>query len=85
MSRALQNLAFRHTRFVNARKRRIGHLFQGRYKALLVDAEPYLLELVRYVHEPGARRPGRGLGGLAGRTGRGAGTGPIWAARTCPG
>ena len=50
LSRALQNLAFRHTRFVNARKRRIGHLFQGRYKALLVDADSYLLELIRYVH-----------------------------------
>ncbi len=50
LSRAMQNLAFRYTRFLNARRRRIGHLFQGRYKALLVEAEPYLLELVRYVH-----------------------------------
>ncbi len=25
-------------------------LFQGRYKALLVDAESYLLKLVRYIH-----------------------------------
>jgi REP element-mobilizing transposase RayT len=50
LSRAMQNLAFRFTRFVNARRKRIGHLFQGRYKALLVDADSYLLELVRYVH-----------------------------------
>ena len=28
---------------------RVGHVFQGRYKAILVDWEPYLLELVRYV------------------------------------
>lgn len=28
----------------------MGHLFQGRYKALLVDADSYLLELVRYIH-----------------------------------
>ena len=27
-----------------------GHLFQGRYKALLVDQDAYLLELVRYIH-----------------------------------
>jgi putative transposase len=27
-----------------------GHLYQGRYKALLVDADTYLLELSRYVH-----------------------------------
>ncbi len=50
LSRAMQNLAFRYTRHVNGRERRIGHLFQGRYKAILVDAESYLLELVRYVH-----------------------------------
>jgi len=28
---------------------RTGHLFQGRYKAILVDGESYLLELTRYV------------------------------------
>ncbi len=28
----------------------MGHLFQGRYKAILVDRDNYLLELVRYVH-----------------------------------
>ena len=50
LSRAMQNLAFRYTRHINARERRVGHLFQGRYKAILVDADAYLLELVRYVH-----------------------------------
>jgi REP element-mobilizing transposase RayT len=50
LSRAMQNLSFRHTRWVNAREDRAGHLFQGRYKAILVDAESYLNELVRYVH-----------------------------------
>ncbi len=50
LSRAMQNLAFRYTRHVNAREGRAGHLFQGRYKAILVDAGSYLLELVRYVH-----------------------------------
>ncbi len=50
LSRAMQNLAFRYTRHINARERRAGHLFQGRYKAILVDGESYLLELVRYVH-----------------------------------
>lgn len=50
LSRALQNLAFRYTRHINARERRAGHLFQGRYKAILVDGDAYLLELVRYVH-----------------------------------
>ena len=33
----------------NRRQRRVGHLFQGRYKAILVDKESYLLELCRYI------------------------------------
>ena len=28
----------------------MGHLFQGRYKAILCDMDAYLLELVRYIH-----------------------------------
>nr|WP_306671054.1 transposase [Endozoicomonas sp. SESOKO1] len=36
------------TRF-NRRHGRVGHLFQGRYKAILVDKSSYLLELSRYV------------------------------------
>lgn len=34
----------------NRRHRRYGHLFQNRYKSILCQEEPYLLELVRYVH-----------------------------------
>jgi putative transposase len=34
----------------NRRYRRRGHLFQNRYKSILVEEEPYLLELVRYLH-----------------------------------
>ncbi len=34
----------------NRRHRRRGHLFQNRYKSILVEEEPYLLELVRYIH-----------------------------------
>lgn len=50
LSRGLQNLCFRYTRWVNWREKRTGHLFQGRYKAVLVDGDSYLLELVRYIH-----------------------------------
>jgi REP element-mobilizing transposase RayT len=46
----VQNLAFRYTRWVNQRQRRRGHLFQGRYQAILVDADRYLLALIRYIH-----------------------------------
>ncbi len=34
----------------NSRHRRAGHLFQNRFKSILVEEEPYLLELVRYIH-----------------------------------
>jgi len=34
----------------NRRHRRYGHLFQNRYKSILCQEEPYLLELVRYIH-----------------------------------
>lgn len=48
--RIMQNVAFRYTVYLNRRKKRTGHVFQGRYKALLIDADSYLLELVRYIH-----------------------------------
>jgi hypothetical protein len=50
LSRGMQNLSFRFTRWINWRQKRTGHLFQGRYKAVLVDGDSYLLELVRYIH-----------------------------------
>ena len=34
----------------NRRNRRSGHLFQNRYKSIVCEEEPYLLELVRYIH-----------------------------------
>ena len=34
----------------NLRHRRYGHLFQNRYKSILCEEEPYLLDLVRYIH-----------------------------------
>ena len=50
LSRIIQNASFRYTRWINTKHKRMGHLFQGRYKAILVDADQYLLELIRYVH-----------------------------------
>lgn len=50
LSRGMQNLSFRYTRWINQRERRTGHLFQGRYKAVLIDGDSYLLELIRYIH-----------------------------------
>jgi len=50
LSRIMQTLCFRYTQWVNSRQKRVGHLFQGRYKAIVVDADAYLAELVRYIH-----------------------------------
>jgi REP-associated tyrosine transposase len=37
LSRAMQSLLYRYTRYYNQRYHKIGHLFQGRYKAILCD------------------------------------------------
>jgi hypothetical protein len=38
-----------YTQASNRRHRRVGHLFQGRFKAILVDGDAYLQELARYI------------------------------------
>jgi hypothetical protein len=34
----------------NLRHKRYGHLFQNRYKSIICEEDPYLLELTRYIH-----------------------------------
>jgi len=34
----------------NRRHKRYGHLFQNRYKSIICEDDPYLLELTRYIH-----------------------------------
>ncbi|MCW5742910.1 MAG: transposase [Alphaproteobacteria bacterium] len=50
LSRIMQQLAFRYARAFNRRHGRIGHVFQGRFRALLVGDEAYRLGLLRYIH-----------------------------------
>jgi putative transposase len=50
LNRALRYVNGVYTQSYNRRHRRVGHLFQGRYKAILVDKDSYLLELSRYIH-----------------------------------
>ena len=38
------------TVYLNKRYKRVGHLFQGRFKAILLEAETYAQELSRYIH-----------------------------------
>ncbi|MBX3305064.1 MAG: transposase [Nitrospira sp.] len=49
VSRGMRQLNGVVTQRLNRRHRRVGHLFQGRFKAILVEREPYLVELCRYV------------------------------------
>lgn len=49
LSRGMRQLNGVYTQAVNRRHGRIGHVFQGRYKAILVEADAYLVELSRYV------------------------------------
>jgi putative transposase len=50
LSKILQGINQRYTMYFNRRYQTVGHLFQGRYKAILCDKDEYLLTLVRYLH-----------------------------------
>ena len=50
LSRIMLLVAGRYARAVQARLQTTGHLFEKRYHALLVDADEYLLTLLRYIH-----------------------------------
>ena len=39
-----------YTTYFNVKRQRSGHLFQGRYKAILIDIDEYAKELSRYIH-----------------------------------
>ena len=49
LSKGMRQLNGVFTQSMNRKHRRVGHLFQGRYKAILVDKGAYLLELCRYI------------------------------------
>lgn len=41
----------KYSKYFNAKYKRIGHVFQGRYKASLVQDERYLIGVLRYIHQ----------------------------------
>ena len=49
LSKGMRQLNGVYTQWVNRTYDRLGHVFQGRYKAILVEKDSYLLELARYV------------------------------------
>lgn len=50
LGKMMQRFNTAYTVYYNRRHNRNGHLYQGRYRAILIDADEYLLELSRYVH-----------------------------------
>jgi putative transposase len=50
LSKILQGVNQRYTMYFNRRYATVGHLFQGRYKAMLCDKDSYLLSLIKYIH-----------------------------------
>ena len=50
LSLAIQWLSVSYATYFNRKHRRSGHLFQGRFKSILVDADEYLTSLSRYIH-----------------------------------
>ena len=49
LSRGMKKLNESYARWFNTRHRRVGHLYQGRFKNILIERESHLLELVRYI------------------------------------
>ena len=49
LSKGMKLLNGAYTQYFNRKQRRVGHVFQGRFKAILVQKDAYLLELARYI------------------------------------
>lgn len=50
ISRVMHYISGFYTTYINIKRGRNGHLFQGRYKSILVAKDSYLMELSRYIH-----------------------------------
>lgn len=50
LSQAMQQLTISYTKAINQRFARVGALFQGSFKAKLIDSDQYLIHLSRYIH-----------------------------------
>ena len=66
LSRIMRHVNGQYARTFNKRHNVAGHLFQGRFHAIVVDRDDYLMEVCRYVEiEPATRRSGRFTGQMA--------------------
>ena len=50
LSKIFQGINQSYTMYFNRKYKTVGHLFQGRYKAILCDRDAYLISLVKYIH-----------------------------------
>ncbi len=49
LAKGMRHLNGVYTQRFNRKHKRVGHVFQGRYKAIIVQKQTYLLELARYI------------------------------------
>jgi REP element-mobilizing transposase RayT len=61
LSRAMQWLNLSYSSWFNRQHRRSGHLFQGRFKSIIVDPQEWGLEVSRYVHLNPLRTSAHGM------------------------
>ena len=50
LSRAIKYLNGSYAMYVNTKRKKSGHIFQGRFKSVIIEADEYLKHLSRYIH-----------------------------------
>src|SRR4030042_3150799 len=71
LSKIIQGINQSYTMYFNKKYRTVGHLFQGRYKAILCDKDAYLLSLIKYIHlNPARAKKAKAAGEYGRRTHR---------------
>ena len=50
ISQIIKKIAISYAYYFNNKYKRVGHLFQDRYKSETIEDEPYLLSVIRYIH-----------------------------------
>ncbi len=50
LAKFMQGLQQSYSQYFNRKHRKTGHVFEGRYKAILCQKDQYLLQLIRYIH-----------------------------------
>ncbi|MBI2363699.1 MAG: transposase [Deltaproteobacteria bacterium] len=50
LAKFMQGLQQSYSQYFNLHHRKTGHVFQGRYKAIVCEKDEYLLQLIRYIH-----------------------------------